>query len=472
MIRRSPSRNYRSRGVTVKQALQIILFLGVCFWLIYQVKHSHDKKKEFVENDAKVSVGTQTLKLGRKDLHLGKDEVVQNERREKEENNVEDEDKHEHDEHEEEGNEHESEEQEGEDEQEEDERGGENDEIDENVLDQSEADTDHDEELVDNEKDQEEDDPVENDGSHEAREEQYKGDDASSAVTHDTGTTSTETESNLINSDAKSEMKNRKLGNRPKSHRNQNSSNLEFRDAELAGGTSYDASLLNAVNSSHLDNVTLTSLDNHSEAGTNLEIVIPGGSNNSTGISINTSFELNETVILSESNQSQNGTMNTTVSGDVKNVPPEGLVQGGNRVSEENHPSSNSTVPVEIEKGDAAAGESSDLEGGELEKTTKSMTSNEIQNSNTEMSETKNTQNIFYVKENTDATKIGFKVDTQTDETSYSSSSIGTSDPVEHHDTDPSDFHILKSVTEVQTDLDTLADIRNEGKIGGATATD
>ncbi|CAJ1972529.1 unnamed protein product [Sphenostylis stenocarpa] len=117
--------------------------------------------------------------------------------------------------------------------------------------------------------------------------------------------------------------------------------------------------------------------------------------------------------------------MNTIVNEDVKNVPTQGLVQGGNKVSEENNPGSNSTVLVEIEKGDVAAGESSNLEDGELEKTTKFVASNETHNNNTEMSEIKDTQNISYMKENTEATKIGFKGDTQTDETSDSSSGIG-----------------------------------------------
>ncbi|CAJ1965118.1 unnamed protein product, partial [Sphenostylis stenocarpa] len=98
---------------------------------------------------------------------------------------------------------------------------------------------------------------------------------------------------------------------------------------------------------------------------------------------------------------------------------------GGNRVSKENNSGSNSTILVEIEKGDAGAGESYNLEGAELEKTTKFVASNETHNINTEMSETKDTQNISYVKENTDATKIGFKGDTQTDETSDSSFDIG-----------------------------------------------
>ena len=51
---------------------QICLLLGVCFWLIYQVKHSHDKRKEFDEKDAKASVKAQSddviLKFGRKDI--------------------------------------------------------------------------------------------------------------------------------------------------------------------------------------------------------------------------------------------------------------------------------------------------------------------------------------------------------------------------------------------------------------------
>ncbi|OIW12842.1 hypothetical protein TanjilG_24775 [Lupinus angustifolius] len=117
MIKRLPSRNQRSKGIKVKHVIQIILLLGVCLWLIYQVKHNHDKKKEFDENDAKLSVRTQTdevLKLGTKDLHLVKDEVNRkgkHEEEEDEENVVEDEEnKHEPDERENEGNMHDVEE--------------------------------------------------------------------------------------------------------------------------------------------------------------------------------------------------------------------------------------------------------------------------------------------------------------------------------------------------------------------------
>ncbi|KAH1267831.1 hypothetical protein GmHk_01G002952 [Glycine max] len=160
----------------------------------------------------------------------------------------------------------------------------------------------------------------------------------------------------------------------------------------------------------NLHNITTTYLDSHSEAGSNLTAVISGG--NLAGTSANTS---------SESNQAQHGTMNATVTEDAKNVQTEGLEQSGNRVSEENLPGSNSTVPVETEKEDAAAGKSSNLEGGELENTAKFVASNETENnSDTEMSETNKNRNISYVKENTDVTKNEFKGDTQTDETSDS----------------------------------------------------
>lgn len=72
MIKKSPGRNPRAKGVKVKHVLQMCVLIAVCFWLIYQVKHSHDKKKELDETDAKVSVKAENddavLKLGRKDI--------------------------------------------------------------------------------------------------------------------------------------------------------------------------------------------------------------------------------------------------------------------------------------------------------------------------------------------------------------------------------------------------------------------
>ncbi|KAK7405863.1 hypothetical protein VNO78_07473 [Psophocarpus tetragonolobus] len=440
MIKRSPSRNNRSKGIKVKFVLQIILLFGICFWLIYQVKHSHDKK-EFDENNAKVSAGTQTayqsLKHGRKDLHPGIDEVNRNEmhqEEEEDENIIEDEDKHGHSQHEE-GNEHESQEKDRhelsgeEDEKEEDDSGGGDDEIDENDQDQSAVDNDHDDEFMEEEKEKEE-ESVEKEKKNVTPEEHYKGDDASSAVTHDTGTTSIESEILLENSDLNSAMKIMKSENRPnyteESNRNQHGSNFNITEAELPGETSSNATsgketesynLSNAVDGSHLDNVTTTDSDS-----SNLTAVISGASNNLTGTSANISSEQNKIVIFSKSNQAQNSTVNATITEDVKDVQTEGLEHGGNRVYEGNLPGSNSTVLVEREKGDTAVDESSNLEGGELENATKSVALNETENnSNTEMGEANKTRNISYMKENTDANKEDLKGYTQTDETPDSS---------------------------------------------------
>ena len=65
MFKLSPRRNLRSKGFKVKHALQICLLLGVSIWLLYQVRHSHDKKASFGEGK---KTGNEILKLGRRDL--------------------------------------------------------------------------------------------------------------------------------------------------------------------------------------------------------------------------------------------------------------------------------------------------------------------------------------------------------------------------------------------------------------------
>lgn len=212
---RSPSRIQRSKGFKVKHALQICLLLAVCFWLIYQVKHSHDKKKEFEENDAKLSLNTQggieRMKFGRKDLQP-REEATKIDKHMEEENEEEEEAGG----IEEEGSKHDEEQEEEEskaDEREDEGRGGGDDEIDENDQDRAEGEPDHEEEFIDEDKEKDEegdekesrekeneekDDLSENEkeidgqdhdggsrNDHEAREEHYKADDASSAVAHD-----------------------------------------------------------------------------------------------------------------------------------------------------------------------------------------------------------------------------------------------------------------------------------------------
>ncbi|OEL22670.1 hypothetical protein BAE44_0016312 [Dichanthelium oligosanthes] len=73
MLRQSSSRNHRSKGLKLKKALQITLLILVSVWLIYQVKHSYEKKAAYSEdevNDLHKDDKDQgeVIKLGRKDL--------------------------------------------------------------------------------------------------------------------------------------------------------------------------------------------------------------------------------------------------------------------------------------------------------------------------------------------------------------------------------------------------------------------
>jgi len=538
----------------VKHVLQIMLLVGICFWLIYQVRRSHDKKKEFDESDKKVSVGAQNAyqitKLGRKDLLLGKNEVNQNEKHEEEEedeNIVEDEDKHEQNEHEEgnghetkvkeddesrtregEGGEKEEDETGGEDdemddesrlkqneheegdghetkvkeddesrtreggEKEEDERGGEDDEVDENDPEKPEV-VDRNDEFVDegkekeNENSKDEGNPglVESNNIHEAREEQYKGDDASSAVTHDTRTTSTETETvSMENSDVNAEMSITKPENKPSytedGIRSQPGSNFSITEVKLvvgaysnssSGNETGNNSLSNPVAGSHQNNIALIYSDKHSEeTSSNLTLVVPAARNNMSGT--DASSEHNKMVTFSGIDQ--NDTVNSTVAGDVKNVQTEGLEQGGIIVSKENLSGSNLAVPVKTENRAAAGDESSNLESGDIEKTRRFVASNETESKvDTVMSETNKTQNLSYVNGNTNAAKYEeSKGDTQGSDASNSSSMNGTSDSIKHQATDSYNSHILKDMTGVQTGLNTMPDIRNVGdNDGDKTAT-
>ncbi|CAI9104202.1 OLC1v1002831C1 [Oldenlandia corymbosa var. corymbosa] len=200
MYRQSPSRAQRSKGIKVKHVLQICFLLVICFWLLYQVKHSHDKKKEFDEVDVKISQRTQgsseIVKLGRKDLNPRVEDTTtsaRSEDEEAEENAGEDEEiKPEEENAEEKKSEEKGDEKEG--------VGDE--EIEEHEEDKSDVEADHEEDVIEEDKENEEKDPEDNDGNqvenesageehdddeqaHEAREEHYKADDASSAVTHE-----------------------------------------------------------------------------------------------------------------------------------------------------------------------------------------------------------------------------------------------------------------------------------------------
>ncbi|CAL9164639.1 uncharacterized protein LOC103982937 isoform X1 [Musa acuminata AAA Group] len=73
MMRQASSRNQRNKRIRVRYVLQICLLAAVCFWLLYQLKHSYDRKKSLDEHDSTILNNVvdgqlEILDLGRKDL--------------------------------------------------------------------------------------------------------------------------------------------------------------------------------------------------------------------------------------------------------------------------------------------------------------------------------------------------------------------------------------------------------------------
>ncbi|CAA7037763.1 unnamed protein product [Microthlaspi erraticum] len=215
-MKKASSRSQRgSKGIKGKHILQICVLLGVCIWLIYQVKYSHDKKKEFYEKDGDKSTVLSSeskdglVKLGRKDLLPGyhnqnekekhveeDDDEEEKESKSKVENgNHEEEEKEEEEEAAEEDEEEKNKQGEEVPEEDEDENKHEEDEIDEQDRVKTGGDTDEKgDELFEEEKEggSNERDEKEKDTVDEAREEHYKADDASSAVSHEARVLKTE----------------------------------------------------------------------------------------------------------------------------------------------------------------------------------------------------------------------------------------------------------------------------------------
>lgn len=69
-MKQSPNRNQRTKGFKVKRGFKIFTLIAVGFWLLYQLKQSHDKSKSYEGTSAKIfeklKVGHETNKLGRK----------------------------------------------------------------------------------------------------------------------------------------------------------------------------------------------------------------------------------------------------------------------------------------------------------------------------------------------------------------------------------------------------------------------
>ncbi|KAF8377693.1 hypothetical protein HHK36_031077 [Tetracentron sinense] len=342
MLRQSPSRNQRSKGIKVKHVLQICVLLAICIWLLYQIKHSHDKKAALDASTEKISEKVQNdheiLKFGRKDLHprlvetANENEIHEGEGTEEEE-----------EEEEEENNQEEEEESKAE-ESEDDGRGGGDDEIDERDQEKAEEEAELGEEFVDEEeRDREEKESeekqvqIKDSGSsedqvhdtsnritQEAREEQYKGDDASSAVFRDTQIISTETEDGaLSNSNEEERVENtkkngleeeNKISSTEEKYVDQNDSGLKG-ESEIAGNST---SVIATASERKGDEITLPEL----EDGSHLKSTLTTGpndkpeNNNPTAVNagIPGSSLQNGTDILLDSTRDQNVTVETPTS--------------------------------------------------------------------------------------------------------------------------------------------------------------
>ncbi|XP_074565206.1 uncharacterized protein LOC141821751 [Curcuma longa] len=72
MMRQASIRNQRSKGLRIKNVLQICILTVMFFWLLYQLKHSYDKKKGLPSKprilDNAIDIDSEFVGLGRKAL--------------------------------------------------------------------------------------------------------------------------------------------------------------------------------------------------------------------------------------------------------------------------------------------------------------------------------------------------------------------------------------------------------------------
>ncbi|XP_022748633.1 myb-like protein X [Durio zibethinus] len=534
MFKKSASRNQRSKGIKMKHVLQICLLLGVCFWLIYQVKRSHDKRKEFEERDAKASVKVQRddviLQFGRKELpHV--QEVSKNykhEEEEEEENGVEEENKHDEEQeeqakrleeeeqegtrkreeeeqgeaskHEEEvqedeGSMHDDEEQEADIKDEEAEREGRgdgDDEVDENEQERADGEADHEEEFLDEEKErevegddkeneenegQEEIDNLANDqnhneggkNAHEAREEHYKADDASSAVSHDTLISNSEADKlNMENSNENSTMnvseQETKANSTEEINGDENKSDLKVDEGKYSeGGSSL--------------NVTYTNENAYENGSSNLEYISLPSTTNTTDL-INQASK-NSTVVRKETGNKpaevntgmpcslQNGTAIILKSTSSQNATGDGLVTEEKYKEQANEMNSNRkpTDSIAVDSSKTENVDSATTESSNSSTNAESGMSEDIPKINATAGRDSSESSMN--KEITDSTQNDkSKGDNKSggrDESSESTSFIETVDRVQQDPIDSSDNTLPQEETDARIDLSTLPDITIEG---------
>ncbi|KAH0732094.1 hypothetical protein KY289_003282 [Solanum tuberosum] len=535
MYKQSPSRNHRSRGVKVKNVLQICLLLAVCFWLIYQVKHSHDKKKEFDEDDAKSSIksgsSNELMKLGRKDLPRiegldtvdekhreepedetveeeeegnrpeeedleenntkekngehredGEDEVddhdqeKNDERREDGEDEVDDHDQEKNDEHREDGeDEVDDHDQEKNDEHRED-------EIDDHDHEKSDVERDQEVDAVDEDKERGEDNEKETEvndsqveeensledhdhdedssSSHEAREEHYKADDASSAVTHDTVVTTTENESGKVEQEVEHAAEAKSEDGVNNIMQINASQNTTVALKEENGKADEEDSPPNTTNSEekHDDPILSTAADNSVSNSTRTE----GLTDNSESRTYSTELSTETHDLL------QNGTQATVGDTTSSNVSTSTSQQSSNSADtvDDNQIDSNLTFSSKNDELDSIPVDSSNVSGD----TEPSLAEKVVQGNATAEA----VDNEGLPLNDNNATEVE-KADTSSEETRTTDEDVDASivenlGDVQDDLIDTSDSSTHLEEKHVRTDVETLPEIQTEGSMEDAAA--
>ncbi|XP_043711426.1 dentin sialophosphoprotein-like isoform X3 [Telopea speciosissima] len=453
MFRQSPSRNQRSKGFKVKHVVQICLLVAVCIWLLYQAKHSHDKKKEF-ESIAKISEnvvsGEDIIKLGRKDLHPREEESTSETHRQNDEEETEEENK--------------AEEEEG--------RRGGDDEIDEHDRVRAKEETEHPEDSIDEEEKEREERENEKEGLHdntgssedqdhdrdrttqEAREEHYKGDDASSAVVRDTqeiengysGGSNVEEQVESAENKSEQENKSQSIGE----------VNADQNDSGLKIGEGEKVEAIPSVNATLTDEKGTEETLAESKHGSTSNPTITTESNNQKEVNDNSTADDAKTPILSlqsgtetitDPNEHQNASQasGSPTEGD-NNLQTAVLEQTENpNATDRVEKSATSGVPNEASSNSGSVvsevqAVESNVTAGAEDGSASSTTSETAESVQSEKSET---------EENSDG--------------STSSTTNENSNAAEHDATDSSDESILQEVKEARTDLGTLPETETEG---------
>ncbi|XP_052194555.1 uncharacterized protein LOC127802657 [Diospyros lotus] len=491
MFKQSPSRNHRSKGIKVKHVLQICVLIAVCFWLIYQVKHSRDKKRAFDENDANISLRkyghSENSKIGRKELIPRVEEAtMKNEKgieKESEEENRGDEEEEE----EEEKNKNEDEEDDSKTEEKQDEGRRGDDEIEEHDQEKSVLEVEHEEDLIDDtekeevdeKEDEDKEDQNENDSSledhdneggnekaHEAREEQYRADDASSAVVHQAEAISTETESESgENSNDNTKMNVVEEDNEARDTQvhagSQNTTDLKVEKDDQAGnGISVNTTetqdkvdenhkILSSLseNSSIVNSTMTTEANNQAEAGSN---------STESSLETNNLSLQNQTETEPDAAAAQNATTRVTTS--------EGSLQAMALVPE--NKSDTATNDNQSDSSITSSNTENTVLRGELSNSSTTNSSSGVEGQSGSSTDAKNMD----ASQNSDKSETRIGTD-GTDE-SFNSSETGNGEVANHDPVDSYDSSVQLEETHVRTDLDTLPEITTEASNHGDGAAE